>query len=49
MEGAECALRNLGRPKTNLQVCTSNAQVIALSERLGFTVDEVVHLGAGSD
>ena len=34
-----------GCPKINLQVRTSNVEVIAFYRRLGFTMDDVVSLG----
>jgi ribosomal protein S18 acetylase RimI-like enzyme len=42
---AERILRRAGCPKINLQVRTTNHQVIAFYEKLGFVVDEVVSLG----
>ncbi len=42
---AEDELRKLGCPKINLQVRSSNTDVIAFYERLGFAVDDVVSLG----
>lgn len=42
---AERLLRGVGCPKINLQVRTSNADVIAFYERLGFKVDDVVSMG----
>lgn len=38
-------LRERGCPKINLQVRTSNAEVIAFYESLGFQVDDVTSLG----
>jgi ribosomal protein S18 acetylase RimI-like enzyme len=42
---AERLLRSAGCPKINLQVRTTNRDVIAFYERLGYTADEVVSLG----
>ena len=42
---AEDELRKLGCPKINLQVRSSNRDVIAFYERLGFALDDVVSLG----
>jgi len=45
MEEAEARLRALGCPKINLQVRTSNTQVIAFYERIGYKRDDVVSFG----
>lgn len=45
MEHAERLLRELGCPKINLQVRSTNQQVIEFYQRLGFSVDGVVSLG----
>ena len=45
MAEAERRLREIGCPKINLQVRTSNRGVIAFYKRLGYTMDEVVSLG----
>ncbi len=45
MQQAEDELRKVGCPKINLQVRTSNQQVIAFYQRLGFKLDDVVSLG----
>ncbi|MBA3943192.1 MAG: GNAT family acetyltransferase [Herpetosiphonaceae bacterium] len=45
MATAEAALQELGCPKINLQVRSSNTSVIAFYRSLGFTMDEVVSLG----
>jgi len=45
MEEAETKLRALGCPKINLQVRTSNKQVIAFYEAIGYKRDEVVSFG----
>lgn len=42
---AERLLRVAGCPKINLLVRTSNVEVIAFYQRLGFRMDEVVSLG----
>jgi ribosomal protein S18 acetylase RimI-like enzyme len=45
MTEAERLLRAAGCPKINLQVRTSNKDVIAFYQRIGFAVDDVVSLG----
>ena len=45
MRRAEEALKALGCPKINLQVRSSNSQVIAFYEELGFSIDPVVSMG----
>ena len=45
MDEAETRLRALGCPKINLQVRTSNADVIAFYNRVGYSVDDVVSMG----
>ena len=45
MERAEELLRARGCPKINLQVRTSNVQVIEFYRSLGFATDEVMSLG----
>lgn len=45
MAEAERLLREAGCPKINLQVRTSNAEVIAFYRQLGYAVDDVVSLG----
>ena len=45
MAEAERLLRQLGCPKINLQVRTTNRSVIEFYQRIGFSVDEVVSLG----
>ena len=42
---AEFGLRELGCPKANLQIRSSNQSVIAFYRRLGFSQDDVVSLG----
>ncbi|HEY0946921.1 MAG TPA: GNAT family acetyltransferase [Opitutaceae bacterium] len=45
MEAAGQLLRAAGCPKINLQVRTTNADVITFYERIGFKRDDVVSLG----
>jgi len=45
MGEAEQRLRALGCPKINLQVLSSNAEVISLYEKLGYAVEERFSLG----
>lgn len=45
MEEAEARLRALDCSKINLQVRTSNADVIEFYKRIGFSVDDVVSMG----
>lgn len=45
MAAAEERLRALGCPKINLQVRTTNRDVIAFYQAIGFVTDEVVSLG----
>ncbi len=45
MEEAEARLRALGCPKINLQVRSSNADVIEFYRRIGYSVDDVVSMG----
>jgi ribosomal protein S18 acetylase RimI-like enzyme len=45
MAKVESALQKRGCPKINLQVRTSNQEVIAFYERLGFSNDDVIGLG----
>jgi ribosomal protein S18 acetylase RimI-like enzyme len=45
VEEAERLLREAGAPKINLQVRTSNVEVIEFYRRLGYTVDDVVSMG----
>ena len=45
MAEAEQRLRAAGCPKINLQVRTSNRDVIAFYQRIGFAPDDVVSLG----
>ncbi len=45
VEDAERRLLQLGCPKVNLQVRTSNANAVAFWERVGYSVDDVVSMG----
>ncbi len=45
MQKAEILLKNKGCPKINLQVRTTNIQVIEFYKKLGFQEDDVVSLG----
>lgn len=45
MATAETALKALGCPKINLQVRTTNTDVIAFYEALGYTQDAVICMG----
>ena len=45
MAHVESALKKRGCPKINLQVRTTNQQVIAFYEHLGFSNDNVIGLG----
>lgn len=45
VEHVEQALLNLGCPKLNLQVRTSNPRPLGFYERLGYSVDETTSLG----
>ena len=45
MERAEQGLKAMGCPKLNIQVRTSNAEVLKFYERLGYARDETVALG----
>ena len=45
MDAAELYLKNMGCPKINLQVRTSNKEVIAFYRSLGYHIDDVVSLG----
>ena len=49
MEEAEARLRDAGCPKINLQVRTSNKEVIRFYESVGFAVDEVLSMGKRLD
>lgn len=49
MDFAEVRLRELGCPKINLQVRSSNEAVLRFYERLGFRRDDVVSLGKRLD
>jgi ribosomal protein S18 acetylase RimI-like enzyme len=45
MREAEGRLKALGCPKLNLQVRSSNAEVIAFYERLGYSIEDRASLG----
>ncbi|MEO5913988.1 MAG: GNAT family acetyltransferase [Luteolibacter sp.] len=45
MEHAESLLRERGCPKINLQVRSTNRQVIEFYQRLGFSFDDVLSMG----
>jgi len=45
VEQAELLLRAVGCPKINLQVRTSNTDVISFYEAIGYATDEVISLG----
>ena len=45
MQEVEGRLRSMGCPKINLQVRTSNAEVIEFYKAVGYSVDDVVSMG----
>ena len=45
MREAETRLKALGCPKLNLQIRSSNAEVIAFYERLGYSIEDRASLG----
>jgi ribosomal protein S18 acetylase RimI-like enzyme len=45
MDRVEAQLKKMGCPKLNIQVRSSNAEVLAFYERLGYRQDETVSLG----
>ncbi len=45
MEHAEGLLRELGCPKINLQVRSTNKEVIEFYQRIGFSFDDVLSMG----
>ena len=45
MDAAEARLREMGCPKINLQVRSSNADVIEFYRAIGYSVDDVVSMG----
>ena len=49
MEEAERRLRAAGCPKINLQIRSSNADVIAFYKSIGFKIDDVVSMGKRLD
>ena len=42
---AEALLREAGAPKINLQIRTSNKEVVEFYQRLGYSMDDVVSMG----
>ncbi|MEM8560908.1 MAG: GNAT family acetyltransferase [Pseudomonadota bacterium] len=49
MSSVETRLKSKGCPKINLQVRSSNAEVVAFYRTLGYTIDAVVSLGKRLD
>jgi ribosomal protein S18 acetylase RimI-like enzyme len=45
VEDATTKLEAMGCPKINLQIRTSNTEVIEFYKRIGFTVDDVISMG----
>lgn len=45
VDAATAKLEALGCPKINLQIRTSNTQVIEFYQRIGFSIDDVVSMG----
>ena len=45
VEAATAKLQEMGCPKINLQIRTSNSEVIEFYKRIGFTMDDVVSMG----
>ena len=45
MDQAESMLRDLGCPKANLQVRSSNVDVVQFYKNIGYSVDDVVSMG----
>jgi ribosomal protein S18 acetylase RimI-like enzyme len=45
MERAERLLKDSGCPKINLQVRTSNAEVVSFYEAIGYQVEDIINLG----
>ncbi len=45
MDEAEARLRNMGCPKVNLQVRSTNVDLVAFYGRIGYSVDDVVGMG----
>jgi ribosomal protein S18 acetylase RimI-like enzyme len=45
VEAATAKLEAMGCPKINLQIRTSNTEVIEFYKRIGFTMDDVVSMG----
>ena len=49
MDEAETHLRNMGCPKINLQVRSTNVDVVTFYRRIGYSVDDVVSMGKRLD
>jgi ribosomal protein S18 acetylase RimI-like enzyme len=49
MDEAEIRLQDVGCPKINLQVRSTNSGVIEFYKRIGYKIDEVVSLGKRLD
>ncbi len=45
MKEAESLLKSAGCPKINLQIRSSNLEVIAFYEKIGYSADDVVGMG----
>jgi ribosomal protein S18 acetylase RimI-like enzyme len=45
MEQAEMLLKRAGCPKINLQVRSTNSEVIAFYQAIGYSVDDVISMG----
>ena len=45
MDEAEARLRAIGCPKINLQIRSSNTEVVAFYRALGFSVDDSLSMG----
>ena len=45
MEEVESRLRGLGCPKINLQLRTSNVDIISFYEAIGYAIDDVIGMG----
>ncbi len=45
MDAAEARLKEMGCPKINLQVRSSNAEVVEFYKTIGYSVDDVVSMG----
>jgi len=49
MEEAESRLGALGCPKINLQIRSSNADVMEFYKSIGFSIDDIVNMGKRLD